>query len=347
MSEGAFGYMQDFFVSGDSPLSSRNFTKKASDAGNKIGLLFLLLTVFQLTVSFIYEIVVLVAGLFTEKAELLLSPTALQFVIYLVSFSITVFIARTFIELRQTRWYEDADKSPVSLMLSSQRVAPLDFAGAVLICLGAGMLGNIVSSLFSIVFDAVGLPVPDVAFEMPSSVPGIVLYFISVAFLPPLFEEILCRGFIYNLTKEYGPFVCGLVSGVTFALFHNNLAQYSIAFFMGFTMGYMLCKFKNIWICIVAHFINNLCVCVIELLLVLGAIPEAMADTVTLVYIAVFLGLGLFSLIIMGALSRLSAQRVLLSYSPSKKIFLSPGYIAFFAVSVALAIFTLFQGVLL
>ncbi len=340
--------MQEFSFLSDEELSRRSLSKKARDAGNKIGILLLLLSVFQLGLSLIYQVVVSIIELvYPGSSSVLMSMVTMQFVLYLASFLITIFIAHIFLQMRQTRWYDDVDKTPVEMMLPAEKVHPLDFIGSVCLCLGAGMAGNLIATLLSMVFVASGLPMPEVAFEMPEGAAGIILYLVAVAFIPPLLEEIICRGFVYSLTKEYSPITTALVSGVTFALFHQNFAQYPIAFCMGFAMGFVLHRFKNIWICIVAHFINNFCVCIIEFLLLKGIVPMSAEGTLSLIYIGLFLFAGIISLILMGAMGRLKFDKAAHAPRATAKILTSPLYIVFIVICVALSIFTLFQDVIL
>ncbi len=336
--------MQDFYFLGEEQQERRDYHKKARDAGNKMGILFCLLTVFQLTFSLLYALAAQIISIFSpEAAEILLGQVPMNFVLYLASFLVTTFIARMFMEMRQMRWYDEADKSPMSVLLPSEKVAPLDFIGAVAICLGAGMVGNIISTIFTEIFIAIGLPAPEFVFDMPDSTAGVVLYFISVAFLPPLLEEILCRGVIHALTKDYSPFISATISGITFALFHQNFAQYGIAFCMGFTMGYMLHRFKNIWICVAAHFINNFSVCMLDWLGGFEIVSESTYNLLSALYIYVLLGLGILAFILMLSSGRLTAERRPTPYKPLSKMILTPGYIIFIVISVALSFVTMFS----
>jgi membrane protease YdiL (CAAX protease family) len=153
-------------------------------------------------------------------------------------------------------------------------------------------------------------------------------------------EEILCRGFVYQLTKGYGAFLSALVGAITFMLFHQNFAQFPLAFCFGFAIGYMIYRFKNIWIGIISHFIVNLIACLSSLADSLWHIDENIVSLLFEIYLALVLSLGFLSLTYLIAAGKLKAApatdrcpRALSS------ILLSPAYIVFTVVSIAISIY--------
>ncbi len=337
--------MQNFYYLGEEASVGKALKKKARDSGNKIGLLFLLLVVLQLSVSLLYEIVitVLTAVGHSDAAQILLTSTATQFVVYLISLGLCILIARMFISMRQFNYHEDVDTAPIALALPSEKVSGLDFFSAVFVCLGAAMAGNFITTLIDSILAFLDLPTPEISFGTPTSVAETVLYFISIAILPPFLEEILCRGYIYQLTKGYGAFVSSVIGGVTFMLFHQNFAQFPLAFCFGFAMGYMIYRFKNIWIGIVAHFINNFMASIITLMMEAWGVSENFTTLFSEIYVATAISLGVISLAYLLASGKLKTTPATdRCPGATATILFSPAYIVFAVISIGLAVVALF-----
>jgi len=87
-------------------------------------------------------------------------------------------------------------------------------------------------------------------------------FFIAIvimAFFPALFEEIFFRGAIQNLLERWWkkPFLAILVTSLVFSLIHMSLFLFLSRAVLGFVLGLMYQRSKNLWVNIVAHFLNN------------------------------------------------------------------------------------------
>ncbi|MBR5635105.1 MAG: CPBP family intramembrane metalloprotease [Prevotella sp.] len=89
-----------------------------------------------------------------------------------------------------------------------------------------------------------------------SKYPNTWYFFLSMAILTPLAEELLFRGiFLKGLLQSYKKFWAILFSSVFFALIHYDVSKpigqnvYSLvlALFLGIILGFMYVKTKNLW----------------------------------------------------------------------------------------------------
>ena len=178
----------------------------------------------------------------------------------LITYLITMLPATVLlVKLSSARHGGDA----LSALIPSEKMGAGRFLCAVLTCCFFGYIGNYISAALSYVAQSSGMPVAEGPVFPSNNILTLGLTVLTVALLPALFEELIIRGTVYGFCAHIGPFCSGLVSGIAFALFHCNFAQFPSAFLFGFMAGYLVCVYKNIWISIVAHFLNNLLACLL------------------------------------------------------------------------------------
>ncbi len=80
-----------------------------------------------------------------------------------------------------------------------------------------------------------------------------------MAFLPALFEEVFFRAALQNLLVNWWkkPILAIAVSSLLFSLVHGSIFLFLSRAILGFALGLLYYKSKNIWVNIIAHFINN------------------------------------------------------------------------------------------
>jgi membrane protease YdiL (CAAX protease family) len=80
-----------------------------------------------------------------------------------------------------------------------------------------------------------------------------------MAFLPALFEEVFFRAVVQNLLVNWWkkPILAILVTSIIFSLIHGSVYLFLSRIILGFALGLMYYKSKNIWVNIIAHFLNN------------------------------------------------------------------------------------------
>ncbi len=98
--------------------------------------------------------------------------------------------------------------------------------------------------------------------SMFSNVNGGIDFLLSLfimAFLPALFEEVFFRAVIQNLLVNWWkkPILAILVTSILFSLIHGSVYLFLSRIILGFALGLMYYKSKNIWVNIIAHFLNN------------------------------------------------------------------------------------------
>ena len=82
---------------------------------------------------------------------------------------------------------------------------------------------------------------------------------VMMAFLPALFEEVLFRGALQNLLVKWwkAPLLGIIFTALLFSLVHLSIYLFLSRAVLGFVLGLMYYKTKNIWVNIIAHFLNN------------------------------------------------------------------------------------------
>jgi membrane protease YdiL (CAAX protease family) len=80
-----------------------------------------------------------------------------------------------------------------------------------------------------------------------------------MAFLPALFEEVFFRAALQNLLVNWWkkPILAIAVSSLLFSLVHGSIFLFLSRAILGFALGLMYYKSKNLWVNIIAHFLNN------------------------------------------------------------------------------------------
>jgi len=82
---------------------------------------------------------------------------------------------------------------------------------------------------------------------------------VIMAFFPALFEEIFFRGALQNLLERWwkAPLIAIIVTSLLFSVIHMSLYLFLSRALLGFILGLMYQRSKNIWVNIIAHFLNN------------------------------------------------------------------------------------------
>ncbi len=82
---------------------------------------------------------------------------------------------------------------------------------------------------------------------------------VIMAFFPALFEEIFFRGAVQNLLVRWWkkPLLAIIVASLLFSLIHMSVFLFLSRALLGFVLGLMYERSKNLWVNIIAHFLNN------------------------------------------------------------------------------------------
>jgi membrane protease YdiL (CAAX protease family) len=89
--------------------------------------------------------------------------------------------------------------------------------------------------------------------------PEFIMALFIIAFFPAMFEEVLFRGALQNLLVKWWkkPLIAIIVSSLIFSLIHMSIYLFLSRVVLGFALGMIYHKGKNIWVNIIAHFLNN------------------------------------------------------------------------------------------
>ncbi|MBS1734263.1 MAG: CPBP family intramembrane metalloprotease [Bacteroidetes bacterium] len=98
-----------------------------------------------------------------------------------------------------------------------------------------------------------------VALSNLKSWPEYIMAIFIMAFFPALFEEVFFRGTVQNLLVKWWrmPLLGILVTSLVFSLIHMSAYLFLSRAVLGFALGLLYFKTKNIWVNVIAHFLNN------------------------------------------------------------------------------------------
>lgn len=80
-----------------------------------------------------------------------------------------------------------------------------------------------------------------------------------MAFFPALFEEMFFRGALQNLLVRWWklPLLAIIVTSLLFSLIHSSVYLFLSRAALGFALGLIYHQTRNIWVSVIAHFLNN------------------------------------------------------------------------------------------
>ncbi|MGI6403889.1 MAG: CPBP family intramembrane glutamic endopeptidase [Oscillospiraceae bacterium] len=125
-------------------------------------------------------------------------------------------------------------------------------------CLGMSAVGVMLSGyLQALLASTLGvIPVmPDQ--PPPYGLPEAILYFLQVALVPAVFEEMVFRGVVLQSLRRFGDGFALAVSSILFACAHGNLVQAPNAMLTGMVLGYFALRSGSLLTPMLMHFINN------------------------------------------------------------------------------------------
>ena len=132
---------------------------------------------------------------------------------------------------------------------------PLVVLGAFGLCL----LGNIITSYIDMLIQMLtgySITMPDI--PAPSKSPaGILIFYIGIAVVPALVEEMAFRGIVMQALRRFGDGFAIICSAILFGLMHCNLQQIPFAIMAGLFIGYAVVITNSLWTGIIIHFLNN------------------------------------------------------------------------------------------
>ena len=123
-------------------------------------------------------------------------------------------------------------------------------------CMGVMIAGNLISNLAMSFFTAFTGLEPLNSLDIVLDAPIWVVTLCTVI-LSPIFEEILCRGFILRRLLPYGEIPAIVISSIIFACIHGNLFQFVYAFGVGAIFALLYLRTGRFRYCVILHIVVN------------------------------------------------------------------------------------------
>ena len=131
------------------------------------------------------------------------------------------------------------------------------FLKILLICFGAGYIGNLIGTIFLSVWNlstgnSVGGELQELLYGMNP-----LIMFLSVGILAPILEELFFRKLLIDRLRPFGKIVCVFLPAFLFALFHMSATQLIYAFAIGAVLAYLYYETGKYWLVVIIHAIFN------------------------------------------------------------------------------------------
>lgn len=147
---------------------------------------------------------------------------------------------------------KDKRKYPKS---EKNNVLTILYGGLLILCIG--IISSYIIDLLIHLFPSLVEEYQDIENMIINS--NFTLAFITTCILAPIMEEIMFRGLILNnLLSKKSIWFSVIISSLIFGIIHFNLVQGINAFILGIFLAITYIKTRNLWVCILGHFLNNL-----------------------------------------------------------------------------------------
>jgi len=128
----------------------------------------------------------------------------------------------------------------------------------ILCCLGMSAVGVMLSGYLQALLATVLGVVPVMPDQSPPyGVLEAMFYFLQIALLPAIFEEMIFRGVVLQSLRRFGDGFALVVSSILFACAHGNLVQAPNALLTGMVLGYFALRTGSLLTPMLMHFVNN------------------------------------------------------------------------------------------
>jgi len=121
------------------------------------------------------------------------------------------------------------------------------------------------------------------ALVFDKSILGYILFFIEIAILPAIFEELLFRKVMLDGAKKHGTVFGIIFTAVMFGFIHMNMPQAVNAMLIGILFAYLTIKSGSVLPAMILHLINN----GMQVLFLINENNLAVTNIINYAYIAV------------------------------------------------------------
>ncbi len=140
---------------------------------------------------------------------------------------------------------------PQSLIISKTKLVTIALSLDIILQIGLGFLYPIIGLDYK--NDLLG----QLNVNYTSSFATKILFVLTIAMIPAIFEELFFRKGLISLLEKHGKVFAVLLSALLFGAIHMNLGQFLFAFIIGLIMGIIYAYTKDIKLTILIHFLNN------------------------------------------------------------------------------------------
>jgi len=104
---------------------------------------------------------------------------------------------------------------------------------------------------------------------------------LALAILPAIAEELFFRGVIQNMLQKSGMTAMAaiVVTGFSFSVMHLEFDNFVAIWMMGIVLGWLYYYSQNLWVSIIAHFLNNFSMIALKFAFFNGVTPTDMSET--------------------------------------------------------------------
>jgi membrane protease YdiL (CAAX protease family) len=182
-------------------------------------------------------------------------------------------------------YYSFNRKISINELCGVKKVNYKSIIASVLLAFGMMFTFGIVNTLFANALENIGIKSNSI--NIPLDNFGLfILFSITFALLPAIIEELFFRGLMAKGLSGAKALTICLITALTFALYHGSFAQLIYQFIYGVALFILFKAFGSIIPCMIAHFLNNFVILVLEylkinvnlanpILIVLGALSLA------------------------------------------------------------------------
>lgn len=210
-----------------------------------------------LSFSFMMAIYVIIAFFVQAILQAITENTS---VLYLSVSSILSLVAIAIVLVYQCHIKKQSVK-----ILSITKFNVISVLPMLLLCLGMFLGLGFVNLKFSEIMADLGVKLSQPTIPL-HNVWHLLLFTLTLAIIPAVFEELFFRGLLLNSLEGHGTITKVVAVGVCFALYHCNLGQFIYQFIYGVAFCLLALYAKSVVPCIIAHFINNFVIILCEYL---------------------------------------------------------------------------------
>lgn len=104
---------------------------------------------------------------------------------------------------------------------------------------------------------------------------------LALAILPAIAEELFFRGVIQNMLQKSGMTAMAaiVVTGFSFSVMHLEFDNFVAIWMMGIVLGWLYYYSQNLWVSIIAHFLNNFSMIALKFSFFNGVTTTDMSET--------------------------------------------------------------------